>query len=168
MCIRDRITINVYGESQTDRESCSQADHPINHSPSVSLGLSSLPRLPSPPSVPTSLTQGLNVAVAGVPKTIDNDVDIIDRSFGFLTAVEVGYSSKQAGSAKFISFSSLLINQNVLHADVVFIPFFVFSQLCQCLICSIIAPITLLYAPKCLMLLLPILPPPKTRIIQVQ
>lgn len=33
--------------------------------------------------------QNLNVAVAGIPKTIDNDVDIIDRSFGFLTAVEV-------------------------------------------------------------------------------
>lgn len=31
----------------------------------------------------------MNVAVAGVPKTIDNDVDIIDRSFGFLTSVEV-------------------------------------------------------------------------------
>lgn len=35
------------------------------------------------------LRKGLDVAVAGVPKTIDNDVDIIDRSFGFVTAVEV-------------------------------------------------------------------------------
>ena len=25
----------------------------------------------------------------GIPKTIDNDVDLIDRSFGFLTSVEV-------------------------------------------------------------------------------
>lgn len=30
----------------------------------------------------------LNVAVAGIPKTIDNDVDHIDRSFGFESAVE--------------------------------------------------------------------------------
>jgi len=30
----------------------------------------------------------LNVAVAGIPKTIDNDVDHIDRSFGFTSAVE--------------------------------------------------------------------------------
>lgn len=30
----------------------------------------------------------LNISVAGIPKTIDNDVDIIDRSFGFQTAVE--------------------------------------------------------------------------------
>ncbi|RLM87428.1 hypothetical protein C2845_PM04G19330 [Panicum miliaceum] len=30
----------------------------------------------------------LAVAVAGVPKTVDNDVGIIDRSFGFHTAVE--------------------------------------------------------------------------------
>ena len=32
--------------------------------------------------------QGMNVAVAGIPKTIDNDVDYIDRSFGFESAVE--------------------------------------------------------------------------------
>lgn len=32
--------------------------------------------------------QNLNVAVAGIPKTIDNDVDYIDRSFGFVSAVE--------------------------------------------------------------------------------
>jgi 6-phosphofructokinase 1 len=30
----------------------------------------------------------LNVAVCGIPKTIDNDVDYIDRSFGFQSAVE--------------------------------------------------------------------------------
>ena len=30
----------------------------------------------------------MNVAVAGVPKTIDNDVDYIDKSFGFASAVE--------------------------------------------------------------------------------
>lgn len=32
--------------------------------------------------------QGMNVAVAGIPKTIDNDIDYIDKSFGFNTAVE--------------------------------------------------------------------------------
>jgi hypothetical protein len=31
----------------------------------------------------------MNVAVVGIPKTIDNDVDLIDRSFGFTTSVEV-------------------------------------------------------------------------------
>jgi hypothetical protein len=30
----------------------------------------------------------MNVSVIGIPKTIDNDVDIIDRSFGFTTSVE--------------------------------------------------------------------------------
>jgi len=30
----------------------------------------------------------VNIAVVGVPKTIDNDIDLIDRSFGFNTAVE--------------------------------------------------------------------------------
>jgi 6-phosphofructokinase 1 len=30
----------------------------------------------------------MNVAVVGIPKTIDNDVDLIDRSFGFTTSVE--------------------------------------------------------------------------------
>ena len=30
----------------------------------------------------------LNIAVIGIPKTIDNDIDLIDRSFGFQTSVE--------------------------------------------------------------------------------
>ena len=34
------------------------------------------------------MERGLNVAVAGIPKTIDNDVDFIDHSFGFNSAVE--------------------------------------------------------------------------------
>jgi 6-phosphofructokinase 1 len=34
------------------------------------------------------MEKGMNVAVAGIPKTIDNDVDYIDRSFGFESAVE--------------------------------------------------------------------------------
>ncbi|KAL8128610.1 hypothetical protein V2J09_017765 [Rumex salicifolius] len=32
--------------------------------------------------------RGLKVAVAAIPKTIDNDIPVIDRSFGFDTAVE--------------------------------------------------------------------------------
>lgn len=32
--------------------------------------------------------RNINLAVAGIPKSIDNDVDLIDRSFGFMTAVE--------------------------------------------------------------------------------
>jgi len=30
----------------------------------------------------------LNISIVGIPKTIDNDVDLIDRSFGFTTSVE--------------------------------------------------------------------------------
>ncbi|KAL7565876.1 hypothetical protein ACA910_021467 [Epithemia clementina (nom. ined.)] len=37
--------------------------------------------------------RNLNIAVAGIPKTIDNDVDYIDRSFGFLTSVEAAQAS---------------------------------------------------------------------------
>ncbi|XP_019240544.1 PREDICTED: ATP-dependent 6-phosphofructokinase 4, chloroplastic isoform X2 [Nicotiana attenuata] len=32
--------------------------------------------------------RGIKVAVAGIPKTIDNDIAVIDKSFGFDTAVE--------------------------------------------------------------------------------
>jgi 6-phosphofructokinase 1 len=34
------------------------------------------------------VSRSLNIAVAGIPKTIDNDIDHIDRSFGFNSAVE--------------------------------------------------------------------------------
>ncbi len=33
--------------------------------------------------------RGLDIAVAGIPKTIDNDIDIIDRSFGFETSFDI-------------------------------------------------------------------------------
>ncbi|KAG9153424.1 hypothetical protein Leryth_021002 [Lithospermum erythrorhizon] len=39
----------------------------------------------------------LNIAVAGIPKTVDNDVGIIDRSFGFQTAVEMAQQAISAG-----------------------------------------------------------------------
>jgi 6-phosphofructokinase 1 len=33
--------------------------------------------------------RGLDIAVIGIPKTIDNDIDLIDKSFGFETAYDV-------------------------------------------------------------------------------
>ncbi|KAK6265151.1 Phosphofructokinase domain - like 4 [Theobroma cacao] len=38
----------------------------------------------------------LRVGVAGIPKTVDNDVGIIDRSFGFQTAVEMAQQAINA------------------------------------------------------------------------
>jgi len=35
----------------------------------------------------TALAQGLNISVIGVPKTIDNDISFIQKTFGFETAV---------------------------------------------------------------------------------
>lgn len=39
------------------------------------------------------MKRGLNISVVGIPKTIDNDVDIIDRSFGFTTSVEAAQAA---------------------------------------------------------------------------
>lgn len=33
--------------------------------------------------------RGLDISVVGIPKTIDNDIDIIDKSFGFETAFDI-------------------------------------------------------------------------------
>ncbi|NAS10418.1 ATP-dependent 6-phosphofructokinase [Poritiphilus flavus] len=33
--------------------------------------------------------RGLKIAVVGIPKTIDNDIDLIDKSFGFETAFDI-------------------------------------------------------------------------------
>ncbi|KAL8469276.1 hypothetical protein ACS0TY_032193 [Phlomoides rotata] len=38
----------------------------------------------------------LKIAVAGIPKTVDNDVGIIDKSFGFQTAVEMAQQAINA------------------------------------------------------------------------
>lgn len=47
--------------------------------------------------------RNLNIAVTGIPKTVDNDVGIIDRSFGFQTAVEM---AQQAISAAHVEAES--------------------------------------------------------------
>mmetsp|Transcript_19146 Transcript_19146/g.18489 ORF Transcript_19146/g.18489 Transcript_19146/m.18489 type:complete len:535 (-) Transcript_19146:142-1746(-) len=39
------------------------------------------------------IKRNLNIAVVGIPKTIDNDVDLIDRSFGFTTSVEAAQAA---------------------------------------------------------------------------
>lgn len=44
--------------------------------------------------------RGLDIAVVGVPKTIDNDLNWIERSFGFLTAVEVARTAIAAAHAE--------------------------------------------------------------------
>lgn len=46
------------------------------------------------------MEQGLNVAVAGIPKTIDNDVDYIDHSFGFSSAVEAAQYAIRAAKTE--------------------------------------------------------------------
>ena len=42
----------------------------------------------------------LNIAVIGIPKTIDNDIDLIDRSFGFQTAVEAAQDAIQSAKTE--------------------------------------------------------------------
>jgi 6-phosphofructokinase 1 len=46
--------------------------------------------------------RGLDIAVVGVPKTIDNDISFIDMSFGFDTAVE---AARQATRAAYVEAS---------------------------------------------------------------
>ena len=42
----------------------------------------------------------LDIAVVGIPKTIDNDISFIDRSFGFITAVEEAHRSIMAAHSE--------------------------------------------------------------------
>jgi 6-phosphofructokinase 1 len=46
------------------------------------------------------LLRKLNISVAGIPKTIDNDVDLIDRSFGFQTSVEAAQAAIQSAKTE--------------------------------------------------------------------
>jgi 6-phosphofructokinase 1 len=46
------------------------------------------------------LTQGLPIAVVGIPKTIDNDLQWVERSFGFATAVEEASRALTAAHAE--------------------------------------------------------------------
>merc|ERR1719232_427474 len=46
------------------------------------------------------MERGLHVAVAGIPKTIDNDVACLDRSFGFITSVEAAQAAIRAAKVE--------------------------------------------------------------------
>jgi 6-phosphofructokinase 1 len=43
-----------------------------------------------------AIEQGINITFAGVPKTIDNDIPIIDQTFGFETACEAAKTMVQS------------------------------------------------------------------------
>lgn len=47
--------------------------------------------------------RGLSIAFVGIPKTIDNDVPFVDRTFGFETAVEVARSAIAAAHTEAVS-----------------------------------------------------------------
>jgi 6-phosphofructokinase 1 len=44
----------------------------------------------------TILARGLKISVVGIPKTIDNDIHLVSRSFGFHTAVDVATNAIRA------------------------------------------------------------------------
>ncbi|KAH0680097.1 hypothetical protein KY284_021182 [Solanum tuberosum] len=50
--------------------------------------------------------RGLNVAVVGIPKTIDNDIPVIDKSFGFDSAVEEAQRTISAAHVEASSFEN--------------------------------------------------------------
>ncbi|KAK8543199.1 hypothetical protein V6N12_015763 [Hibiscus sabdariffa] len=52
--------------------------------------------------------RGLKVSVAGIPKTIDNDIPVIDKSFGFDTAVEEAQRAINAAHVEAESFDNCI------------------------------------------------------------
>lgn len=44
--------------------------------------------------------RGLNIAVVGIPKTIDNDIEVIDKSFGFESAFSKACEAVYSGSVE--------------------------------------------------------------------
>ncbi|XP_047067473.1 ATP-dependent 6-phosphofructokinase 2-like [Lolium rigidum] len=47
--------------------------------------------------------RGLSISITGIPKTVDNDIGIIDRSFGFQTAVEIAQQAIDAAHVEAVS-----------------------------------------------------------------
>jgi 6-phosphofructokinase 1 len=52
----------------------------------------------------TILSRGLKISVVGIPKTIDNDISMVSRSFGFDTAVDVATQAIQAAHNEAIGY----------------------------------------------------------------
>lgn len=47
--------------------------------------------------------RGLNTSITANPKTVDNEIDIIDSSFGFQTAVEIAQQAIDAAHVEAVS-----------------------------------------------------------------
>lgn len=45
----------------------------------------------------------LKISITGIPKTVDNDIGIIDKSFGFQTAVEMAQQAISAAHVEAVS-----------------------------------------------------------------
>ena len=52
----------------------------------------------------TVLSRGLKISVVGIPKTIDNDISMVSRSFGFDTAVDVATQAIRAAHNEAIGY----------------------------------------------------------------
>ncbi|KAJ4837499.1 ATP-dependent 6-phosphofructokinase 4, chloroplastic [Turnera subulata] len=66
--------------------------------------------------------RGLPVAVAGIPKTIDNDIAVIDKSFGFDTAVEEAQRAINAAHVEVESFIAMFATLASRDVDCCLIP----------------------------------------------
>ncbi|MBW1616932.1 MAG: ATP-dependent 6-phosphofructokinase [Deltaproteobacteria bacterium] len=50
------------------------------------------------------IKRGLNISVVGIPKTIDNDIFLVSKSFGFDTAVEIATSAIRSAHTEAIAY----------------------------------------------------------------
>ncbi|MBW1650149.1 MAG: ATP-dependent 6-phosphofructokinase [Deltaproteobacteria bacterium] len=50
------------------------------------------------------IKRGLNISVVGIPKTIDNDIFLVSKSFGFDTAVEIATSAIRSAHTEAIGY----------------------------------------------------------------
>lgn len=80
----------ILGSSRGQQEVSDMVDTLVNHGINILFAIGGDGTLKGVEAIGKEIEKrGLDIAVVGIPKTIDNDIDLIDKTFGFETAYSV-------------------------------------------------------------------------------
>lgn len=97
----DRVGGTILGSSRGNQDPVIMVDTLISHGVNILFAVGGDGTLRGAKAIADEIEKRrLNIAVVGVPKTIDNDIQYIDRTFGFETAVAIATEALHGAHAE--------------------------------------------------------------------
>lgn len=100
----DRMGGTILGTSRGNQDPAIMVDTLVSHGVDILFAIGGDGTLRGAKAIADEIAKrGLRIAVAGIPKTIDNDIQFIDRTFGFETAVAIATEVLHGAHAEAVS-----------------------------------------------------------------